>query len=331
MSDGLTQLVEKLEDGRYRCHVCQWQCVLGVGEQGRCLVREGHPDGIAILNHAIVSAAQVALIEDYRLWHFFPDSSVLALGGWGYAFPTDQQHGQYARIPDDPQKQRQLEPERVALVALERLCRGVIWSYSDPAVSHEYVSDVLRTCKGNSRYTALASSGYFSLEALDSFGRYLDGMNIEIRAFDDTTYKLLAGVESWRGILEMIEHARTRWQCHIEITTRLHPGVNDTVEQLNGLTRWIVETLGPKTPWHVLPGDAGAAAAAAVQRARKLAREAGLVYVYGSDTTQSTECPNCSAVVIDRSGSRAKIVGMQDGACSACGEALGMRTSIFRR
>ena len=331
MTLGVTKLVELLEDGRHRCHVCQWYCELRNEEPGRCLMREGTEDGIAVLNHAIVSAAQVALIEDFRLWHFFPDSSVLALGSWGYAFPSDQQHGQYARIPDDPQKQRQLEPERVALVALERLCRGIIWAYSDPCIAQEYVSDVLRTCKGNSRYTALVSNGYFTQEALDSFGRYLDGLNIEIRAFDDSAYKLLAGIEHWRGILEVTERAKKQWQCHIEITTRLHPSVNDTPEQLNGLTNWIAETLGVQTPWHILPGDAGAAAAAAVQRARKSAHAAGLQYVYSSDTNQSTECPKCSAVVIDRSGTRARIVGMQDGGCSACGEPLGMRTSIFRR
>lgn len=331
MTLGVTNLVETLEDGGHRCHVCQWRCELQVGELGRCLMRQGTEDGIQVLNHAIVSAAQVALIEDFRLWHFFPDSTVLALGSWGYAFPNDQQHGQYARIPDDPQKQRQLEPERVALVAVERLCRGMIWAYSDPSIAQEYVSDVLRTCKGNSRYTALVSSGYFTQETLDSFGRYLDGLNIEIRGFDDAAYKLLAGIENWRGILDVTERAKKHWQCHIEITTRLHPGVNDTAEQLGGLARWIADALGAKTPWHILPGDAGAAAAAAVQRARKSAHEAGLLYVYGSDTNQSTECPKCSAVIIERSGTRAKTVGMQDGACTACGEPLEMRTSIFRR
>ena len=78
----LTELVESIADSRHRCGVCQWRCELAAGETGRCLVRVGDAGGIAVLNDGLISAAQVAPIEDHRLWHMLPGTKVLALGGW---------------------------------------------------------------------------------------------------------------------------------------------------------------------------------------------------------------------------------------------------------
>jgi pyruvate formate lyase activating enzyme len=327
----LTELVEPLADGRWRCGVCQWRCELAPGETGRCLVRVGSDAGIAVINDGMVSAATVGPVEEHRLWHFFPDTSVLSIGSWGYAFPADQQRGQYAQIPEDESKRRRLEPERAAAFALERLCRGVVWTYSDPSVAHEYAMELLQFSRASSRYTALVTSGYMTIAALDQVGHYLDGLSVDLRAFDDAAYRRLAGVEDWRGILDVMAHARQRWNCHIEVTTRLHPNVNDGVEQTQALASWIRDTLGPHTPWHVLPGDAGAGAAATVARARRLGHEAGLHFIYGPETGQSTSCSSCGTTVIERGAKGTRIVGLDGGNCASCGTDLHIRTSIFKR
>lgn len=326
----LTELAERTTDQHWQCGVCQWRCRLAPGEAGRCAVRVAGEDGIEVLNDGLISAATFGPIEEHRLWHFFPDTQVLALGGWGYAFPADQQRGQYGGIPADESKRRRLAPERAAAVALERLCRGVVWSFSDPSVALEYVVDVLKFSRASSRYTALVSTGYATLAALDQIGHYLDGMSIELRAFDDVAYKRLAGVDEWRGILDVAAQAKQRWSCHIEITTRLHPHVNDTAEQIQALGGWIRDALGPATPWHLLPGDAGAAAAASVARARRLAHELGLQYIYGPEPSQPTPCHNCGLPLIERSGGASRVVGMTDGRCTSCGADPQMRLSIFK-
>jgi len=327
----LTDLVERISDKRYRCGVCQWGCTLNVGSVGRCQVRVGVDSGIAILNDGLISAAHVGPIEDHRFWHLLPGTSVLSLGSWGYAFPEDQNRGQYARIPEDPAKRRRLEPDRAAQFALEKLCRGVVWTYSDPAVSFEYVRDLLQLSRANSRYTAMVTSGYFTQAALDQWGHYLDGINLELRAFDDATYARLTGVAEWRGILQVAERALKHWNCHVEVTTRMHPNVNDSPEQVQALAVWIRDTLGHNTPWHVLPGDAGAAAAASVARARRLAHEAGLHYVYGAEQNQNTLCARCGTTLIERNANGTRVVGLSNGQCNSCGSATGIRTSIFKR
>src|SRR5262245_22689801 len=97
----LTELVESIDGGRYRCGVCQWRWELAPGEGGRCLVRAGAQDGIAGLNGGLISAALVGSVEDHRLWHLLPGNQVLGLGGWGYGFPGGQPRGPYANIPED--------------------------------------------------------------------------------------------------------------------------------------------------------------------------------------------------------------------------------------
>jgi pyruvate formate lyase activating enzyme len=327
----LTELTEPAADGRLRCDVCQWRCALSLGETGRCLVRTRTADGIAVLHDGLVSAAHVGAVEEHRLWHFFPGTPVLSVGSFGYAFPADQQRGQHARIPEEENRRRRLDPERVAAVALDKLCRGVVWAYSDPSVSVEYVLDLLRTCRAASRYTALLTSGYATVAALDALGHYLDGINLELRAFEDGAYRRLAGVEEWRSVLQFAARARERWGVHIEVTTRLHPAVNDTPEQIGALVAWVRDTLGAHTPWHVLPGDAGAAAAASVARARRAGHEAGLRFIYGPEGGQPTICPACSATMIDRTGGVIRSTGLDGGRCANCGADMHIRTSIFKR
>lgn len=326
----LTELAEPAPDGRLRCGVCQWRCALGPGETGRCLVRSREGDAIVAHNDALVSAAGVGPVEEHRLWHCFPGSPVLSIGSWGYAFPTDQQRGQYARVPDEEGRRRQLEPEKVAGVALDRLCRGVVWAFSDPSVAHEYLLDLLATCRASSRYTAIVTSGYATLAALDQIGHYLDAMSLELRAFDDAAYRRLTGADEWRAILDVAAHARARWGIHIEITTRMHPGVNDTPDQIAALAGWIRDALGPHTAWHVLPGDAGAEASAAVARARRAGHEAGLHFVYGPEPGQPTTCHACGATLIERGGT-ARVVALEGSACGVCGAETSIRTSIFKR
>jgi pyruvate formate lyase activating enzyme len=280
----------------------------------------------------MISAANVAPIEEFRFWHFFPDTMMLALGSWGYAFPVDQQRGEYATIPDDESKQRrQLSPERVAAFALKHLCRGVVWAYNEPAVSHEYVLNVLQASRAASRYTAIVTTGYMTSEALDSLGPYLDGIGLDLRGFGDTAYARLAGVPRWRDILETMARARREWRCHIEITLRLHHGVNDDPDELRGLVTWIIQALGLETPLHVLAGDQGAGTAASVGRARRIALENGLQYVYGPDPNQSTRCPQCGTTLITRTNRVVNLSGIEEGVCAGCGFEPHLRTSIFKR
>jgi pyruvate formate lyase activating enzyme len=328
--EDIVQLVTLDEDGAVQCEACHWRCRLKPEEYGRCRMRIGADGGLQLLNYGLVSAATIGPIEDFRFWHFFPETKVLSIGGWGYAFPADQQRGQYADLPADESKRRRLEPDRAASVALDKLCRGVIWAYAEPAVAFEFVRDILQLSRAASRFTAIVTSGYMTLEALDNIGHYLDGLNLDLRGFSDLSYSRLADAPDWQQILQVAEHALRRWQCHIEVTTRLHHGVNDNPDELRAMVDWIGSTLGMHTPWHVLPGDMGSETAAAVVRARRIGHEQGLQFVYGPETNQITRCPSCQSALITRDNQLTRVVGLNGDQCSNCGTQIYLRHSIFK-
>ncbi|HMQ30619.1 MAG TPA: radical SAM protein [Chloroflexaceae bacterium] len=327
----LADLVTPGDDGATVCLACQWRCGLAPGVAGRCLVREGAQGGVALLNHGLIAGAAIGPIEDHRLWHFFPDSLVLAIGGWGYATVADQGRGPYGAVPDDPAKRRKLDADRAATFALERLCRGVVWAFGEPAVNHEYARGLLQLSRAASRYTAIVTTGAMTEEALDQIGHYLDGMSLDLRGFSEASYARLGGLPDWRQVLAVAERARARWGCHLEVTTRVHHGVNDDPDELRALAGWIKERLGEHTPWHVLPGDAGSETAASTMRARRLGHEAGLHHVYGAEPNQPTRCPVCHNTLIARANGVTRLVGLSDGACASCGHEARLHLSIFKQ
>jgi pyruvate formate lyase activating enzyme len=331
MSHELADLCAPGDDGATICLACQWRCALRPGELGRCQVRVGAAEGIALLNHGLISGATIGPIEDHRLWHFLPDSLALAIGGWGYATVADQGRAPYGLIPEDPAKQRRLPADRAATFALERLCRGVVWAFGEPAVNHEYVRGLLQLSRASSRYTALVTTGALTMEALDQLGHYLDAVSLDLRGFADASYARLAGVPAWREMLAVAERARTHWHCHMEVTTRIHHGVNDDPEELRALVGWVKEALGEQTPWHVLPGDAGSETAAATTRARRIGHEAGLQYVYGAEPNQQTRCPACHHTVVTRTNGVARLVGLNGSNCDNCGHDTKIQLSIFKQ
>jgi pyruvate formate lyase activating enzyme len=206
----------------------------------------------------------------------------------------------------------------------------VIWAYGEPSVSFEYVLDVLQSCRAASRVTALCTTGYMTVEALDKFGPYLDALLLDMRGFSDASYTRVAGVPHWQDILEIVARARRHWHCHIEITTRLHHGVNDDPDELRALVSWVRNTLGDQIPWHVLPGDRGAETAASVMRARRIGLENGLHFVYGPEPNQPTQCPQCQSTLITRENNVVRKVGIEEGKCIHCGFEPYLRTSIFK-
>ncbi|NTW98094.1 MAG: radical SAM protein [Oscillochloris sp.] len=330
MTTPLAELLSPSDDGAFHCAACQWRCALRSGETGRCHVRVATDEGITLPSYGLISGAAIGPVEDHRLWHFFPDTLMLSIGSWGYASTTDQQRGPYAAIPTDPTKQRRLDAERAANFALERLCRGVIWAYGEPAVAYEYVLALLQLSRASSRVTALSTTGVLTPEALEVLGSYLDAISFDLRGFSDATYARLGGLPDWRATLAIIAEARTRWRCHVEVSTRIHHGVNDNPDELRELAAWVATTLGSHTPWHLLPGDAGSETAASVVRARRIGHESGLHYIYTAETNQTTRCPNCQATLITRANGVVRLVGLKDGSCEGCGHDAQLHLSIFK-
>ncbi|MDO8578679.1 MAG: AmmeMemoRadiSam system radical SAM enzyme, partial [Dehalococcoidales bacterium] len=332
-------LYEKLPDSRVRCHTCQWQCRIAPGKFGVCGMYQNRDGTLFNLNYGKVSSIAVDPIEKKPLFHFFPGSSVFSLGTLGCNFQCKHcQNWEISTAASDMLDYgcRNLPANEAIDQAKREGCRGIAWTYNEPAIWFEYTLDCARLARENGLYTVYVTNGYSTTEALDMIGPYLDAWRVDIKGFSDALYANLAKVPHWRNILETAKRAKTKWGMHVEVVTNIIPTMNDDDDQLKGIAQWIHDELGELTPWHVtrfhplhdlrnLPSTP----VATIERAYNIGREAGLKFVYAGNIpghkSENTVCYSCGKLIIERVGYNTRIIGLAGSKCRFCGAELNFR------
>jgi len=326
------------EGERVRCQLCPHDCRIADGSRGICGVRENRGGILYALTYGLVSSVAVDPIEKKPVFHFRPGTSALSLGSVGCSMRCGHcQNWQIsrARPGDDAERFTHLEPEEVVALARAQRCEGVAFTYNEPVVWIEYVADVSAACKDAGIYTVMVTNGYITEAGLDLIGPVIDVWRVDVKAFDDRTYRRFCHARSVHPVLAAAERARTRWGMHVEVVTNVVPTVNDDDDTLSGIAGWIVSALGPDTPWHVTRffpylelAHLSPTPIDTLERARELGRRAGLRYVYIGNAHmaggEDTVCPACGAVAVGRSGYRIVRRATSNGSCAACGTPLGI-------
>lgn len=338
-------LYEKLPGSRVRCHICQWHCTIAPGKFGACHMRQNIDGTLYVLNYADVSSVAVDPIEKKPLFHFFPGSQAFSLGTWGCNFHCKHcQNWEISSIKSERAGKRYppLSPEDSIKLAQRYNCQGIAWTYNEPTIWFEYTLDSAKQAKSNGLYTVYVTNGFITAEALDVIGPYLDAYRVDIKGFSDRFYRQLAKISRWRGILEVAERAKKKWNMHVEAVTNVIPTMNDDQEQLEGIATWIRDSLGELTPWHVtrfypyhqlahLPPTP----IATLERACALGQGLGLRFVYVGNVAghsgENTICPSCGNTVIERVGYQIRILGLEGSKCKFCGADLNMVVSDLKQ
>jgi pyruvate formate lyase activating enzyme len=329
-----TVLAETLSDGAIRCGVCAHRCVVRAGRTGICGVRV-HRDGTLLcLTYGLVVARALDPIEKKPLFHVAPGSTA-----WSIATPGCPFHCRFCQnweIAQGPRLGLELpvRPQRPADVVADALAHradSVAYTYVEPTAFLEFALDCGERARRVGLRNLFITDGYATPEAVRLLGRVIDAANVDLKAWDDAFYRKLCGARL-APVLEAIVAMRDAgiW---LELTTLVIPGANDGDAGLRGLTRWIVATLGPETPWHVSRfhpafrmGDVPPTPAATLERAAAIGREAGLVHVYVGNAPElgleDTRCPGCDRVLIERHGYRVRPRLTREGACPGCGRPL---------
>jgi pyruvate formate lyase activating enzyme len=247
-------LYQKLPDSRVQCNTCQWRCTINPDKSGVCRMYQNRNGVLYNLNYAQASSVAADPIEKKPLFHFYPGSLAFSIGGWGCNFHCQHcQNWEISCPPDnEPWRRSQDIPPQTAIdLARQHHCQGIAWTYNEPTIWFEYTFDSARLAKQNGLYTVYVTNGYITPEALDTIGPYLDAWRVDIKGFSDDSYRQLAKIPGWRGILEVAKRAKEKWQMHVEVVTNIIPTMNDDDTQLEGIARWIKDELGELTPWHV--------------------------------------------------------------------------------
>ncbi|MGH9027577.1 MAG: AmmeMemoRadiSam system radical SAM enzyme [Acidimicrobiia bacterium] len=326
-----TKYWHPLADGRIQCDVCPRACKLREGQRGVCFVRAREDDQVVLTTYGRSSGFCVDPVEKKPLNHYLPGSSVLSFGTAGCNLACRFcQNWDISKSKEIDTLADQAAPERIARAAQELGARSVAFTYNDPTIFLEYAVDVADACHELGIAAVAVTAGYICPEPRVEFYEHMDAANVDLKAFTEDFYRHTCGAHL-EAVLETLEYLVHETDVWVEITNLLIPGRNDGDTELDEMTGWVVEHLGPDVPMHFTAFhpdfkmmDVAPTPPATLSRAREIARRNGVRYAYTGNVHDahggSTYCPGCGEVVVERDWYELGVYALtDDGRCERCG------------
>jgi pyruvate formate lyase activating enzyme len=301
----------RLDDGRVQCDICPRYCKLHDGQRGLCFVRGRRGDEIVLTTYGRSSGFCIDPIEKKPLNHFLPGTPVLSFGTAGCNLTCKFcQNWDISKARELDRLQDAASPAAIAQAARQSGCRSVAFTYNDPVIFLEYAVDVAQACSERGIRNVAVSAGYICAEPRMEFFRHMDAANIDLKGFTERFYKTLCSGQLG-AVLDTLVYLKRETKVWFEITTLLIPGENDSAAEVEALSRWVMDHLGPDVPLHFTAfhpdwkmRDKPPTPPATLHMARRIGREAGLRYVYTGNihdpAGQTTYCHGCDAALIGR-------------------------------
>ncbi len=320
-----------LTDGRVQCDLCPRFCKLHEQQRGLCFVRQNQHSQIVLTSYGRSSGFAVDPIEKKPLNHFYPGSSVFSFGTAGCNLACKFcQNWDISKSREMDTLMSRAEPENIAQKALELGCQSVAYTYNDPVVFHEYAIDTAMACRQLEIKNVSVSAGYVCEKPRAEFYQYMDAANIDLKAFSERFYHQLTG-SHLQAVLETLEYLYHETSVWLELTTLIIPGENDSEAELEQMTQWVVEKLGPDVPmhfsafhpdWKML--DTPPTPLKSLLQAREIALKNGVRYAYIGNAhhkaADSTYCHACGELLIGRDWYQLSEWRLDShGACGFCG------------
>jgi len=326
-----TQYWHKMEDGRLQCDLCPRHCHLKEGQRGLCYVRQRLDDEVKLVSYGRSSGFCIDPIEKKPLNHFYPGSSVLSFGTAGCNLACKFcQNWDMSKSREMDTLADRASPEKLAQVCEEMSCRSIAYTYNDPVIFLEYAVDVAQACRERNIKSVAVTAGYIDPGPRVEFFKLMDAANVDLKAFSDRFYHKICGGHL-APVLETLEYIKHETDTWLELTTLLIPGENDSEQELQEMTAWVVEHLGPDVPMHFTAFhpdwkmlDIKSTPTATLTKARKIALDNGVHYAYTGNVHDaggsSTWCHNCGELLIERDWYQLGRWGLdKNGNCANCG------------
>lgn len=321
---------EKLADNKVICRLCPHECRIDEGQSGICRVRNNKAGKLLTKNYGLCTSLTTDPIEKKPLYHFYPGKDILSIGTYGCNFKCAYcqnwylAHTEPSLVP--------LEPYQVVEAAIslkEQNCIGIAYTYSEPTVWYEFMYETSKLAKEAGLLNVMVTNGYIGEKPLQKLLPFIDALNIDVKAFDEDFYRLYLKGE-YKPVLRTAETA-FKAGCHVELTTLLVTGQNDSAEEVEALSEWCASKLGKDVPLHFsryFPNyhlNLPPTPLKTLERAYNIAK-AKLNYVYLGNAPElgksNTYCPRCKELIISRSGYSIKVTGVDNNKCASCGKEL---------
>jgi pyruvate formate lyase activating enzyme len=284
-------LYEKLSDKKVKCGLCNHCCIINDGKRGICGVRENKKGKLYSLVYGRIIAEHIDPIEKKPLYHFMPGSFSLSIATIGCNFKclhcqnSDISQISKQEIISNKQWGKEKSPKEIVQDALESNCPSISYTYTEPTIFLEFAFDCMKLAKKKGLKNIWVSNGYMTKKVLDLITPYLDAINVDLKAFTEGFYRDVCGAKL-QPVLDNLIDIKKRG-IHLEITTLVIPGKNDSEKELKQVAAFIKKKLGKDIPWHVsrffphheflnmMPTPVEK-----ILRAVEIGKEAGLKFVY---------------------------------------------------
>ncbi len=315
-----------------KCTLCPHGCIIADGQRGRCRVRENRGGRLYSMVYGNPCAVHVDPIEKKPFYHFLPTAAAFSLATAGCNLHCMYcQNWTISQVPPEETQNVDLPPEDVIRYAQQYNAPVIAYTYSEPTIFYEYMLATARLAQEAGLRNVVISAGFINPEPLRELCAAVDAIKIDLKGYDEEFYRKVCGAE-----LGPVLHAiRTVYESgtHLEIVNLMVPTLNDDLDQLRALCRWVVETLGHDVPLHFsrfypqykltnLPPTP----VETLERAWRIAREEGIRFAYVGNVpahpANHTYCPACGEVLIRREGFSVLEYHIVNGACEFCGEPI---------
>jgi len=298
-----------------------------------CFVRACENGQVVLTTYGRSSGFCVDPIEKKPLNHYLPGTPILSFGTAGCNLSCKFcQNWDISKSREVDTLADAASPETIARAAQQLGCRSVAFTYNDPVIFMEYAIDVAQACHELGIKAVSVTAGYMCDEPRRELYKYMDAANVDLKAFTEEFYKQIT-IGHLQPVLDTLEYLKHETKVWFEITTLLIPGENDSEKEIEELTQWVMEHLGPDVPLHFTAFhpdfkmlDKPPTPPATLTRARRIAVKNGLRYAYTGNVHDeeggSTYCQQCGSRLIGRDWYVMTAWNLTDaGRCKTCGTA----------
>lgn len=306
-----TRYWHRLDDDRIQCDLCPRFCKLHENQRGLCFVRQNIDGQVVMTSYGRSSGFAIDPIEKKPLNHFLPGTPVFSFGTAGCNLACKFcQNWDISKSREMDTLMSQASPDAIAQAALGYGCDSVAYTYNDPVVFHEYAIDTAIACRQLGIKSVAVSAGYVCAAPRAEFYQWMDAANIDLKAFTEDFYHKITG-SHLQPVLETLQYIKHETSVWLELTTLIIPGENDSEAELEAMTQWVVENLGPDVPMHFTAFhpdwkmlDKPPTPISSLLQARQIALKNGVHYAYVGNvhdkSADSTYCHGCGKLLIGR-------------------------------
>ncbi len=308
-------------DKKVRCTLCPHECTINDGNRGICGVRENSSGKLLAISYGRIASAHMDPIEKKPLYHLSPGSQILSLGSVGCNLACAFCQNWSLVTADIPHSYT--PPEDVSELAKRYGSTGIAYTYNEPLIWYEYILDSGEINRESGLFNVLVTNGFVNKEPLERLLPIIDAMNIDLKSINDSFYR-----ENCKGRLGPVkETIRLASEgCLVEVTCLIIPGENDSDDDIKKLADFIAG-VNPDIPLHLsryFPHRSFSAPPTPKEtmlKAHDIAKES-LNYVYignlATEVGSNSYCPNCSALLVERTGYRTKVHSLSKDTCVKC-------------